>query len=718
MSRKPTPLHYGLLGCLLSLLAATTPSCTNDNIPGESYYTFTGQTVRDYLETEENYSIYYEFLQNSVNNTANEDGINIPSLLASYGYYTVFAPTNEAMVAYLEETFSVSSLEELYETLPLYSADSVVNLITRMHVISSGNNATIYESSNFQQKLPDRNLSDKVIYITSSGDTYLVNDLSLIVQRDVELHNGVLHGIDRVIQPSDMKIEEFFETYPQYSLFGHLMDYVGLAESGRILTDPEADYVADTRDYEAYKGAANTIEVPTAKYQFYTCFIEPNEVYAREIPELANATTVQDSIDAVKAYAFDWYNTEFADATEAERAAALTENWDEPENYLNRFVAYHFVNMKVDRADFTRYNVAIASGYSRMKEFYESLAPNQMIYLSSGANGHPWTSSGSEYTDPNSDMVVLNPNPEADDIIFNSNRDWGRPVRYVASVGDNTITTENGFFHELENILYYPRSDFKRIRFRHDISASFFPEIMSNDLRYKYMNTGYIVLPQEPYQYASNIYFISSETIQIQTSPNTSSAVGSWNSNLGDEMMFSGPYDFVLRMPPVPAGTWEVRLGYVSADDRGCAQFFLGSDADCDWEAKDFSGLQSTGIPIDLTVSFLTQMGRTESEASDTDKSEAEIRQLDKEWYANGRMKGSNNMLGANGNDTRSLREILSGHNPSRRIIGRITLSQDGPIYLRARAMTDEEGVRLGIDYLELCPDNVYNNPNMSEPRD
>ena len=717
MNSLKSSIRTGLWGGILCLAALGT-SCKNDDIPSESYYTFTGQTVRDYLNTEENYSIYNEFLNRS-NETAESDGLNVPSLLSAYGYYTVFAPTNEAMTQYLEEAFSCSSLDELYETLGTHSADSVVTLVTRMHIISSGNNATIYESQNFQQKLPDRNLYDKMMYITTLGDTYLVNDSSMIVQRDVELHNGVLHGVDRVIEPSDMKLEDFFDLYPEYSLFGHLMDYVGLTESGRILTEPEADYIPDTRNYEAYKGAAATIEVPTSKKQFYTCFIESNEVLSRDIPQMQGAATLQDSIDAVKAYALEWYEREFNDATEAERSAAINENWTEPENYLNRFVAYHFLNMKVDRADFTRYNVAMANGYNRIKEFYESLAPNQEIYLSAGSNGHPWTADGESFTDPSPDgAVILNPNPESEDIIYNTSRDWGRPVRYVAAVGSRTITTENGFFHDLQNVLYYPRHDFKRIRFRHDISGTFFPEIMSNDLRYKYMSTGYIVLPQQPYQYASNIHFISSETIQIQTSPNTNSGIGSWNSNLGDEMMFSGPYDFVLRLPPVPAGTWEVRLGYVSADDRGCAQFFLGSEENCSWEKKDFSGLQPTGIPIDLTVSFLAQMGRTEAEAADGTKSEEEIHALDKEWYINGRMKGTNNMLGANGNDTRTLREILSGHNPSRRVIGRITLREDGSIYMRARSLTDEEGVRLGIDYIEICPDNVYDNPQYSEPRD
>ena len=109
MNPLKSSIRTGLLGGILCLAALGT-SCKNDDIPSESYYTFTGQTVRDYLNTEENYSIYNEFLNRS-NETAESDGLNVPSLLSAYGYYTVFAPTNEAMTQYLEEAFSCCSLE-------------------------------------------------------------------------------------------------------------------------------------------------------------------------------------------------------------------------------------------------------------------------------------------------------------------------------------------------------------------------------------------------------------------------------------------------------------------------------------------------------------------------------------------------------------------------------------------------------------------------------
>lgn len=701
--------------CLLSVLLLGTlfSACKNDDIPSESYYTLKKQTVAQYLAETENYSIFNDILQRD-SKGINKFGFNIPSLLSAYGYYTVFAPTNKAIEIYMNDAFGVASLDELYEKIGTHSADSVVDLIANMHVISSGHNVTIYTTESFVSKIPDRNLNEKVIYITPQGDTYRINDMATIVAKDEELHNGVVHGIDSVIMPSNLRLADFFEKYPRYSLFGHLMDYVGLMNSDRIHTEPECDYVLDTRDYSEYKGAAASIEVPTSKKQFYTVFIEPNEVYAAALPDLAQARTVADSIEVVKAYAREWYEREFSDATQEEKDAALNEDWGEPENFLNRFVAYHIVNMKVDRADFTRYKVAVELGYDRLKEFYESLAPNQEIYMSSGKNGHPWEGT----SDPNPDMIVLNPNPESKDLIFNEKKDWGRPVSYIAEVGTTTLNTENGFFHELKQILTYPRKDFKQIRFRHDFSSTMFPEIMNNDFRYKYMATGYIVMPQQPEVYCSNIHFLSDQTIQIQTSPNINAGVGYWNSFLGDEMMFSGAYDFVLRLPPVPAGTYEVRLGYVSASDRGCVQFYLGSDDGCDWESKDFSGLKAAGIPKDLTVAFLTQMGRAESEIADAGKDEETILELDKEWHQKGRMRGPNCSRGANGNDNRTLRDILAGHNPSRLVVGTIELKKDGPIYLRARSMATEVGLRLGADYVEVVPSAVYDNPFKQESRD
>ena len=195
--------------------------------------------------------------------------------------------------------------------------------------------------------------------------------------------------------------------------------------------------------------------------------------------------------------------------------------------------------------------------------------------------------------------------------------------------------------------------------------------------------------------------------------PNTNASPGGYNSHEADEMFFRRNYDFVLRLPPVPAGNYEVRVGFSSSDHRGCAQFYMGNDANCDWENENFSSMVPCGIPVDLTQIVANFGYVADSEFS----SEEEIQENDKNMRNQGRMKGPNSWRGANGND-KNLRDIGTGHSPQRVILGRTTLPEDGSIYVRARSMVNNDGIELMMDYIEICPDNIFDNPEKTEPRD
>jgi hypothetical protein len=56
----------------------------------------------------------------------------------------------------------------------------------------------------------------------------------------------------------------------------------------------------------------------------------------------------------------------------------------------------------------------------------------------------------------------------------------------------------------------------------------------------------------------------------------------------GDEIIAMGQYDFALKLPPVPEGTYEIRYGYVPMTQRGVAQVYV-DNIPC-------------GIPIDLKM--------------------------------------------------------------------------------------------------------------------
>ena len=85
-------------------------------------------------------------------------------------------------------------------------------------------------------------------------------------------------------------------------------------------------------------------------------------------------------------------------------------------------------------------------------------------------------------------------------------------------------------------------------------------------------------------------------------------------------------------------------------------------------------------------------------------------------------MKGPNSWLCNNGCTNRTLRQTENdagtAHSPLRYIMGRIHLDEDGPIYIRARNATTADRVELMMDYFEICPASIYDNPYVNEPRD
>ena len=86
----------------LSLLPPMLTSCS-DEPEKENYYTFTGKMVSDYLDDRpELYSEFTKILHRS----------GMYGMMATYGSYTCFAPTNAAVGSYLAQ-HGLTSVDEL-----------------------------------------------------------------------------------------------------------------------------------------------------------------------------------------------------------------------------------------------------------------------------------------------------------------------------------------------------------------------------------------------------------------------------------------------------------------------------------------------------------------------------------------------------------------------------------------------------------------------------
>ena len=131
-------------------------SCS-DEPDRENYYTFTKEMISDYLvNRSETYSDFVEILNKS----------KMMGMMATYGTYTCFAPTNAAIEEYLKNVKGLSSVSEM----TVADCDT----LAWNHIIKKAYFTTDLSDGNF----PMANLNDR--YLTFSCDNDTLNGGNII----------------------------------------------------------------------------------------------------------------------------------------------------------------------------------------------------------------------------------------------------------------------------------------------------------------------------------------------------------------------------------------------------------------------------------------------------------------------------------------------------------------------------------------------------------
>ena len=113
---KTTVIKY--LGYVAALCGMLCTTACSDEPDAEHYYTFKGQMMNEYLNSSEDFSEFAAIVKRA----------GLSDMLSSYGSYTCFAPTNEAVYKYLEEK-GVASVDGL--------TDAECDTIARTHLIEN-----------------------------------------------------------------------------------------------------------------------------------------------------------------------------------------------------------------------------------------------------------------------------------------------------------------------------------------------------------------------------------------------------------------------------------------------------------------------------------------------------------------------------------------------------------------------------------------------------
>ena len=256
----------GFISGVLALVCASCEFTTFEDV-SQTYYEDSDLSISQFIESRpETYSILYDVL----------DTTGYIHLFRTYGSYTFLAPTDDAFEAYFKENgkesyrdFETEELKELIQyhvfLMPYNSGDFNMGII---------NTRTF--SFDYMVSSP-----------SEDGSRVMFNKASRIIYQNNLLPNGILHGVDKVIEKPAKSIYDWLVDAGEFSIILEALERTGLnhlAQSDTAALDEDA---------------------------FYTCFFTPDDVFEEKnintfsdlatfiSPEESNYT---DSLNALNIY--------------------------------------------------------------------------------------------------------------------------------------------------------------------------------------------------------------------------------------------------------------------------------------------------------------------------------------------------------------------------------------------------------------------------------
>lgn len=712
--------HKWMRGAGLACIGLVVFSGCREEINKDDLYTFTGETVESYLEKNDSlYSHYVELL--GVVRQSDRTQSTVSKLLSTYGNYTCFAPTNEAIKefldsAYVQGKFNTNDFAALVDSAKagLHLGDSLAKVIVYNSIINCGN-STAYETAVFPTdngvfalpNMNDRYLTATTATVDGKLEYYILDDVK-VIQKDIEVENGYVHGVNKVVAPSTSTVSDLFKNTKNMTLFATLLEKTGWADS------MGTDKYLDEEYEEIYKSSDLSTEIPTnigasqygkdafvpehRKYGF-TVFAETDDVLKKELG-LSDPSQLIEKLNDYLQKNYDLPNVSFGTSDEDLQKA---------DNAINQFVSYHLLpvslasNQLVNHFNEKDFDVDQAKKGNvivtvPVYEYYETMtrpgAPRRLLKITESK-----TSGGKRLNR----MAEMNTTTYQEENVL-----LDGALINTSTEGDNVAASAlNGYIYPIDRILLYTNKvtakQVLKERLRFD-AASLIPELI---------NLGYR-RPMQAYSGDKTIVFFPEafKTQNIQRNAFSKFAYlcgvnASWSDYQGDEIMVVGNYDLTVKLPPVPYdGTYEIRYAISGNPERGMCQVYFGEEGQT---------LTPVDIPMDLRMSTAGANGTGgltplnvgwEVESDDQEYNE----QVNKNLRNNGWMKGPRYFKAASAGPM-----VYNNSSTVRKILTQEYLEANKTYYLRFKSALDDTNTEFFFDYIELVPSEIYANPTKLE---
>lgn len=699
----------GGMMALAALGVASFTSCSEE-IDDSNLYTFTGQTVIDYLRSDSTLSDIAKI----------SDRAGMSDRLSAYGTYTCFAPTNEALKVYIDSLYNDKKSDNhngLYAgEVP---ADSVMNRLWKSEKCDSLCKDIIESHVTGQKKTTNDFLTGADITMML-GNTHApkrvngeitMDGTTHFIKTDQEVENGIVQVIDRLFYRSTNYIIDEMDAMGCYGLWVEALRKTGIDKilQENIRTKGISWFNIEPENQYPYA------DYPTKCKVGFTIFAEPDEVLKKE-----GINTFADLVArANQEYANckNWYSYVEDAGINVSTGNDYTNQW----NALNMFIRYHILHyaLSTDKLVYSYNELKDMDVY----EYVRTLLPGTMFKLTGIKD--PGGNVGEIRINRQLNTPTLTSDPG------NTNRNG---TAYLAAnqvidegilVGNTKINSRqasNGYVHPISGVLAYKETVPNKVlneRLRFEF-MSLFDESMTNryrgytgaDLKSFFGRTDRdITAVRIPEGYFENMVIYNGDASRVyyltKDQANGYNGYDCWNDYQGDELYCKGAYDFAIKLPPVPKdGTYELRFGYVNNGKRTIVQFYLG-------HSSDRSTMTPCDIPLDQNVNpTSTTVGWTNPN-TDGDNGAA----VDKAMHNRGWMRGPNyfsNKKYGEGSTARFKSD--GGQHHIRRVVTKQYFKQGEENWFRCKtAMPENTEAEFQLDYIELVPATVYNHSSLTE---
>lgn len=687
---------------VLSAIQISLVSCNDD--PGiESYYTQTREYASDFLKNREQFSDYVQILQRA---TGERGDLRLVDLLGTYGSYTVFAPTNNAIRQYLNSRGMISVDQLSKEDCDTLAMNSIIE---KAFFTTDYSNGQFPKSNMLEHIMTIKSLQEWSETEKDSVLAMYVNQTSLITHADDSVGNGVVHTVGSIVSASNDLIGALIEKDTTCKVFNDALDKTNV----RALLEA---YIDTTYGWKTDKDRVDSCTWTNDNLCIHTAVEYDNVAYPEKRYYNFTVFMVQDKVLKEKYGIETWKDLdrkahELYDPVYPEDANDTV--YTSRRNALNRFISYHILDRygsyySLTANDGVGSDCKLRNNFNRRKwdiaDWYETLMPHSLMKFSfpSGSKEGLYINRRGVQSRADERGVFVR----------------GAEVYKPSQVTINQ-TAVNGIYHYIDDIVAYDQTTQEVVlneRIRLDcstLSPDFMTKLTDGETarghftrtshengRYGDGGQGNIAANNKNTCIGFKGGYVRNFDYNDKTHVHVRMRVLGFYSYQGDEVTVKGRYDLNIKLPPVPKGTYEVRMftcsGFAS---RGIMQAYIDG--------------KPQGIPFDMRKHGSELFGNKTNEQLGNDPDA--IAAFDKSIHNLGWMRGCGCYIPGDYSSPATGEPFRDKGDNVRKILGTFYTDGKSDHYLRLQQKMESEENEMNFDFIELCPSSVYNNEYFAE---